>query len=79
MTTQNAIKKITKAGYKVEAHEGTYSAIIGSITKSVLRFRNQNGTVTNIGVRPINDHSDTLTDYCAFTFYDNITQALKCN
>ena len=84
MTTTNAIKAIEKAGYKVELVEGstrTYRAIIGANLNRVLEFfaDGDGGSINCIGVRNIKDQNDPYTDYCAFSFYRNLTQALKYN
>ena len=88
MKTTNAIKKIEKAGYRVAHVSGgrqkLYRAIIGEKQDQVLEFHSSTygdaeETTSTIGVRSINDHSDPMTDYCAFIFYNNITQALAHN
>jgi hypothetical protein len=82
MKLSNAIKMIEKKGYKVERVSGEsnkkYSVIIGPKGNYVLEFYvYEDGPVHCIGVRNINDHSDPMTDYCAFVFYPNLTQALR--
>jgi hypothetical protein len=77
MTLTNAIKAIEKKGYKVEAvGSKTYRVDLG---KTVLEFFNNGCTITCIAVRRSNDFSDSMTDYCAWSFYPNLTQALKYN
>ena len=80
MTTANAIKKLERKGYTVEAVSERCFQV--STSERVLQFR-QNGPTTDdsaicIGTRPTNDYCDPMTDYSAFTFYDNITQAMRC-
>ena len=80
MKTANAIKKLENAGYTVEQKtERSYQV---STEKSVLEFRQNGGdadaNIMCIGIRSANDQSDAMTDYCAFTFFDNLTQAMRC-
>lgn len=83
MTTKNAIKKLEKAGYKVEHVHGERNRLFRSVInkgESVLEFLGgscDDDSIQCIGVRAINDHSDSMTDYCAFVFYKNLTQVLR--
>jgi len=81
MTTKNAIKKLEKLGYKVEkASSRTYRATLrGGVLEFSQNGEDQDASIVCIGVRNHNDESDPMTDYCAFTFYNNLTQALKYN
>lgn len=85
MQLKNAIKKVEAAGYKAVHIRGernkTYQVDMG---KRVLEFSAQSyageeETINCIGVRNSNDQSDPMTDYCAFVFYDNLSQALRLN
>ena len=84
MKITNAIKRLEKEGYKVEHVSGEinklYRSIIGQDKDRVLEFHTQDGgDIMCIGVRSINDQSDPMTDYCAFMFYSNLSQALRLN
>jgi hypothetical protein len=82
MELQNAIKKVEGEGYKIEqVSSGLYRSIIGENKDRVLEFYGNggSGTITCIGVRSIHDQSDPQSDYCAFSFYRNLTQALRSN
>ena len=79
MTTKNAIKKLTSLGFKVEQDNRRYTVVKDHY---ILQFR-QNGptqedNIVCIGIRHINDQSDSYTDYCAYTFFDNLSQAIRC-
>ena len=83
MQLQNAIKKIEKAGYTAEHISGERNCLYQvKMTDQgrVLEFYagpEADSRVHCIGVRSANDMSDPMTDYCAFVFYDNITQAIR--
>jgi hypothetical protein len=81
MTLTNAIKKLTKEGYSVEHVSGERNRLFRSnLGTRVLEFyagEAETDHIHCIGVRPLNDQSDPLTDYCAFNFYQNLTQALR--
>lgn len=71
----NAIKKLEK--YTEVKKDGIfYQAVKGS---EVIEFIDNGGMgeITCIKVRRINDHDDSMTDYSAGVFCDNLTQALK--
>lgn len=77
MKTTNAIKKLEKNGYKVEVIDGRVKADNGS--KYLIEFIDQRGEAICIGSRRKGDVSDSMTDYCATIFYDNISQVIRAN
>ncbi len=77
MTTTNAIKKLTKAGFEVSQTRNAFTAT--SPTKRHLITFYKNGgedQVVCINVRRPNDISDSQSDYSAGVFADTITQAI---
>lgn len=75
MKTSNAIKKLEKAGAKVELlWKNKYSAQFKS---HVVEFINQDGSAICIIVRNKNDHDDIMTDYHAGTFFSSIKSAIE--
>ncbi len=74
MQTINAIKKLTKSGLQVVQNGNRYSA---KTAKDVISFYDQSGQIILIKVQDQNDHDDSMTDYCAGIWCDNITQAIK--
>jgi hypothetical protein len=78
MTIANAIKKVTKAGFTVTQNGQRYSAKKQGLSHLVEFSKNgREDTITCVGVRHQNDHSDSQSDYCATIFTNNITQAIK--
>ena len=78
MKVTNAIKKLQKAGFTITREHGFFTAEKPELRR-VVEFA-QNGTadeITCIGFRHKNDKSDSMTDYCATMFCDNLTQAIK--
>jgi hypothetical protein len=78
MTLQNAIKKLNKNGFAVESVGNMFSAAIEN-GKDVIEFFRNGGSeeVTCISVRRKDDESDSMRDYCAGCFVDNISQAIR--
>lgn len=80
MKLVNAVKKIEKAtGKEIEVVNSKY---IGDFGRYVVEFFcncrfNLNADIVCIGVRLKNDYSDSMTDYCASIFCNNISQAIK--
>ena len=78
MKLANAIKKLEKLG-EVKNRGQEYSVIKDCQEISFMR----NGRIeddygiTCIRVRMLNDKDDSMTDYCAGSFYNNLTQAIK--
>jgi hypothetical protein len=73
MQTVNAIKKLTKAGFQVTQTGNRYAAKANS---NIVSFVDQQGSVICINVRGQNDHDDSMSDYSAGVWCDNITQAI---
>jgi len=78
MTTTNAAKKLTKAGFSVdEFHPGAFHASKESTKYVIEYFRNgRSDEITCICVRRRDDHHDSQTDYSAGSWAKNITQAI---
>ncbi len=78
MKVTNAIKKLEKAGYTVKQNGHQFTAENGSLR--VIEFC-KNGSdsdlVTCIRIRAKCDRDDVMTDYCAGTWCDNISQAIR--
>jgi hypothetical protein len=78
MTTANAAKKLTKAGFNVsEIRNGFYRAS-SDATKYVIEYFRNGGSdeITCINVRSLDDKHDSQSDYCAGVWANNITQAI---
>ena len=74
----NAIKKLQTAGFKIVQNGKFYTAAKDGSFRVIEFHQNGNSDrITCIGFRYANDHSDPMTDYCATTFCDNLTQAIK--
>ena len=78
MTVKNAVKKLSKLG-KVEINGMQAWVIYGN---REISFCSNGGwgedrTVVAIRVRGLSDHDDIQSDYCAGSFYDTITSAIK--
>lgn len=78
MKIESAIKKLTKAGFNVKQDGILYSAKKEGC-KYLVEFLRNGGTddATCIGYRRENDHSDSMSDYCATFFCQNLTQAIR--
>jgi hypothetical protein len=74
METQNAIKKLAKAGFEVKQTGNRYFAQAG---RNIISFFEQSGSVICINVRSSNDQDDAQSDYSAGVFCDNLTQAIR--
>lgn len=77
MTLQNAIKKLSKLG-EVKQDGRRFSFEFG---KEVIEFRangdvEENPNITCIRVRNKNDKDDSMSDYSAGVWCDNLNQAL---
>lgn len=80
MTTPNAIKKLEKAGYTVKLVSGNKNRQYTATKDNHRRFINfydQEGHVIIIDLRTKGHEDDSMTDYHAGTFCDNISQALR--
>lgn len=80
MTVSNAIKKLTKHG-EVKHNGRQFWVVIGSEMVGFIANGDPNDpetTITCEGVKGVNDHSEPQSDYCAWTYFSNLTQALNC-
>lgn len=78
MKIENAIKKLNKTGFVVTQKENLFSAKKEGCRYLVEFWRNGNSDeATCIGYRHEGDESDSMIDYCATFFCDNITQAIR--
>jgi hypothetical protein len=78
MRIQNAINKLHKAGFTVTEDHGFFTGKKDNCRRVVEFSRNgRSDEATCIGTRPINDHSDPLTDYCATLFCDSLAKAIR--
>jgi len=77
MKITNAIKKLEKAGFEVINYGKKFSA---RRSNDIIEFHQNGGgsdQVICIRVRSANDHDDSMTDYSAGVFCDNISQAIR--
>jgi hypothetical protein len=78
MTITNAIKKVTKAGFTVTQNGQRYSAKKQGLSHLVEFSKNgREDTITCVGVRHENDHSDAMIDYSATIYTNNLSQAIR--
>ena len=79
MTTANAAKKLTNAGFTVSEIRPGYYHAASQAAKCVIEYFRNGGSdeVTCINVRRPNDNHDSQSDYCAGSWADNITQAIR--
>jgi hypothetical protein len=78
MTAQNAAKKLTKAGFTITEDNGSFQASKAEC-KYVIEYH-RNGCsedIVCINVRRPNDKHDSMSDYFAGVWADNITQAIR--
>jgi len=77
MTIQNAIKKIEKmTGEKVEEVYGHYRIIKNGRELSFFKNGDSDLAVC-FRTRGLKDLDDSMSDYSAGVFWDNVTQAIK--
>ncbi len=78
MTISNAIKTIERRLGTTPSKNANNQYYV-KVNGRVLSFYKNGGEdcITCIKVRRENDHSDAMTDYCAGTFYENLSQAIK--
>lgn len=78
MTLNNALKKLSRYG---EVKQNGRHFSMESDNQVIEFYANgnieENPTITCIRIRRKNDHDDSMTDYSAGVWCDNITQALK--
>ncbi len=79
MTTTNATRKLTKAGFEVhEPRPGFFHACKESTRYVIEYFKNgSSDEITCICVRHINDRHDSQSDYHAGIFANNISSAIR--
>ncbi len=77
MKVTNAIKKLEKAGFKVTNDEGNFFATAGNEIIEFFHSGDGSEEVACIRVRSADDYDDSMRDYCAGVFCDNITQAIR--
>jgi len=76
MKTTNAVKKLEKLGFSNRGDQRSFSfSKDGSNYR--IEFFDQTGSVICLGIRRENDHSDSMTDYCATIFADSLSQAIR--
>ena len=79
MKIQNAINKLTKAGFKISTDDHSFVAKKEGHKRVVTFMRNGNSEdAVCIGYRYEDDKSDSMTDYCATFFCDTLTKAIRC-
>jgi hypothetical protein len=79
MKVQNAVKKLEKAGFKVEV-SGTHYHASKENTQYVIEFIKNGGDSEEaicINVRRTNDNHNSMIDYFAGIWCDNISQAIR--
>ena len=77
MKIQNAIRKLTKAGFDITNAGNKYTAAKAGCKYVVEFIRNGSSDETAcIGYRHQNHFSDSMSDYCATFFCDSLTQAI---
>jgi hypothetical protein len=78
MKIQNAINKLTKAGFKVSSDNQFFIAKKDGLRKVVTFIRNGSSDETAcIGYRYEEDKGDGMTDYCATFYCDTLTKAIR--
>lgn len=80
MQTENAVKKLEKAGFTRSApiqNRENFFSFAKEGHDRLVEFIDQRGSAICIGFRHKNDHSDSQSDYCASIFCDNISQAMR--
>ena len=79
MKIENAIKKLKKEGFKVKQSERADNRYIAEKEghRNFIEFITQDGSLIIIDLRRKGQEDDSLTDYHAGTFCDNLSQALR--
>jgi hypothetical protein len=78
MKLQNAINKLNKAGFNVKSNDNYFFSAKKEGHRCLVEFFVQrDGEITCVGFRHEDDKSDSMSDYCATMFCDNITKAIK--
>lgn len=89
MKTENAVKKLNRAGFLVKLHEeNRHDLITGEKLKpsrytaikegyrDIISFHDQRGEVVCINVRDKDDHGDVQRDYHAGVYVSSIKSAI---
>ena len=76
MKTANAVKKLEKAGFERLSGYRNISYAKPNMNR-VVEFLDQEGSVICLGFRHKDDHSDSMTDYCATIWCDSLAQAMR--
>jgi len=78
MKLTNAIKKLKKSGFMIE-EKGVF--VFSQKNDQEISFfkngRDEDPQITCIRVKRINDVDDSMTDYCAGVFCNNLSQAIR--
>ena len=79
MKTENAIKKLQKAGFRVKVSENVSNRYIAEKEgcRDFIEFLSQDDKLIIIDLRHRGQEDDPMTDYHAGTFCDNLSQALR--
>lgn len=78
MKIQNAISKLTKSGFNITTSGQFFTANKQGLKYVIEFWRNGSSEdITCISYRHEDDKSDSMTDYCANFFCDNLTQAIR--
>jgi len=78
MKSTNAAKKLTKAGFIISEINGSFQASHPATAYLIEYIRNGGSdNIICINVRRANDKHDSMSDYSAGTWADNITQAIR--
>ena len=79
MKLANAIKKLEKAGYKVENTFGNFFKASIEGQRYFIQFLTNGGSddIATISVKPHNDRDDVSSDYSSGVWVDNISQAIR--
>jgi hypothetical protein len=77
MKIKNAISKLTKAGFNITNVGNKYTAAKAGCKYVVEFIRNGSSDETAcVGYRHQNQFSDSMSDYCATFFCDNLSKAI---
>jgi len=78
MKIQNAINKLTKAGFEISTDRNSFVAKKDGLRKVITFIRNgHSDDAVCIGYRYEEDKSDPMSDYCATLFCDTLTKAIR--
>jgi hypothetical protein len=77
MKITNAIKKLQKAGFEVINDGSRFSARRANNIVEFIKNGGDSDQAICIRVLSANDHDDIMSDYCAGTYCDNLSQAIR--